>query len=75
MHFWWGAEAGSDAGPLRAQRQAAAGAGLLQAASGERHALLLLTNHTVHACGDNSRGQLGRRGVLHRERPDTLGSK
>ncbi|XP_021567719.1 probable E3 ubiquitin-protein ligase HERC6 isoform X2 [Carlito syrichta] len=57
MHFFWGA---GSRGP---QRQTAAGVDgreLLQAASGESHALLLRADHTVYACGDNSRGQLGR---------------
>lgn len=64
-YFGWSA----DAGRRRARRPAAAGTGLLQAASGERHALLLLTNQVVHACGDNSGGQLGRRGAPSGKQP------
>uniref|UniRef100_A0A8D2JGP5 RCC1-like domain-containing protein n=1 Tax=Sciurus vulgaris TaxID=55149 RepID=A0A8D2JGP5_SCIVU len=67
MYFCWGA--GSQA-PER--RLAGCGAQLLQAASGERHSLLLLTDHTVYSCGDNSRGQLGRRGVPSGERPERI---
>ncbi|XP_003467557.1 probable E3 ubiquitin-protein ligase HERC6 isoform X1 [Cavia porcellus] len=67
-YFGWSA----DAGRRRARRPAAAGTGLLQAASGERHALLLLTNQVVHACGDNSGGQLGRRGAPSGKQPEPI---
>ncbi|XP_012502624.1 PREDICTED: probable E3 ubiquitin-protein ligase HERC6 isoform X2 [Propithecus coquereli] len=69
MYFCW------DAGSRGLQRRRAAGAGdaeLLQTASGERHSLLLLTNRTVRSCGDNSRGQLGRRGVPRAELPEPI---
>uniref|UniRef100_G3SQ72 HECT and RLD domain containing E3 ubiquitin protein ligase family member 6 n=1 Tax=Loxodonta africana TaxID=9785 RepID=G3SQ72_LOXAF len=67
MYFCW--DAGSRG---RQSREAAGGAELRQAASGERHSLLLLSDGTVHACGDNSCGQLGRRGVPHRKRPGLI---
>ncbi|XP_036996962.2 probable E3 ubiquitin-protein ligase HERC6 isoform X1 [Artibeus jamaicensis] len=67
MYFCWGAGHG------RLQRQAPArGADLQQAACGERHSLLLLSDGTVHSCGDNSRGQLGRRGVLRGDRSEPI---
>ncbi|KAF3825016.1 hypothetical protein GH733_005650 [Mirounga leonina] len=55
--------------PLRRRRTGRDGAELQQAASGERHSLLLLSNGEVHSCGDNSHGQLGRRGVQSEEQP------
>ncbi|XP_066137078.1 probable E3 ubiquitin-protein ligase HERC6 isoform X2 [Saccopteryx bilineata] len=67
MHFCWGAGLG------RLQRRdLAGGRELLQAACGERHALLLLSDGTVHSCGDNSRGQLGRRGEPRGDRPEPI---
>lgn len=66
MYFCWGARRG---GQRRRELPLARGAELRQAASGERHSLLLLSDGTVHSCGDNSRGQLGRRGALRGERP------
>lgn len=72
MYLCWGA---SPEGLLR-QRPAARGSPeLRQAASGERHSLLLLSDGTVHSGGDNSRGQLGRRGVQRDERPSECGGK
>ncbi|KAF6371812.1 HECT and RLD domain containing E3 ubiquitin protein ligase family member 6 [Rhinolophus ferrumequinum] len=64
MYFW-----GAGPGRLRRERTRASGAELQQAASGERHSLLLLSDGTVHSCGDNSRGQLGQSGVTRVERP------
>lgn len=42
---------------------------LLQAACGERHSLLLFSNHRVYSCGDNSWGQLGQRREQSTEQP------
>ncbi|XP_004390203.2 probable E3 ubiquitin-protein ligase HERC6 isoform X1 [Trichechus manatus latirostris] len=67
MYFCWGA--GSR---VRLRREAEGGAELQQAASGERHALLLLSDGTVHSCGDNSWGQLGRRDKPHGKRPERI---
>ncbi|XP_048220418.1 probable E3 ubiquitin-protein ligase HERC6 [Perognathus longimembris pacificus] len=58
-----------------ARRPGAAGRGggdLLQAASGERHALLLRADHSVLSLGDNGCGQLGRRGVRSAEQPEPI---
>ncbi|XP_058291700.1 probable E3 ubiquitin-protein ligase HERC6 [Hylobates moloch] len=69
MYFCWGA----DSRELQRRRtEGSPGAELLQAASGERHSLLLLTNHRVLSCGDNSRGQLGRRGAPRGELPEPI---
>ncbi|XP_033070681.1 probable E3 ubiquitin-protein ligase HERC6 isoform X9 [Trachypithecus francoisi] len=71
MYFCWG----TDSRELQRPRtERSPGAELLQAASGERHSLLLLTNHRVFSCGDNSRGQLGRRGAPRGERPGERGA-
>uniref|UniRef100_A0A8C3XC49 HECT and RLD domain containing E3 ubiquitin protein ligase family member 6 n=1 Tax=Catagonus wagneri TaxID=51154 RepID=A0A8C3XC49_9CETA len=62
-------------GSPRPQKRGPAGAGgdaLLQAASGEHHSLLLLSDGAVQSCGDNSRGQLGRKGVQRGERPERI---
>ncbi|XP_007949902.1 probable E3 ubiquitin-protein ligase HERC6 [Orycteropus afer afer] len=67
MYFCWGR--GSRV-PLR--QEAAGGARLRQADSGERHSLLLLSDGAVHSCGDNDRGQLGQKGVSHRRRPEPI---
>lgn len=64
MYFCWSAE-----GQLRRVRTGAGGDEVRQAACGESHSLLLLSNGTVHSCGDNSRGQLGRRGKPREEQP------
>nr|XP_055153002.1 probable E3 ubiquitin-protein ligase HERC6 isoform X2 [Symphalangus syndactylus] len=69
MYFCWGA----DSRELQRRRtEGSPGAELLQAASGERHSLLLLTNHRVLSCGDNSKGQLGRRGAPRGELPEPI---
>ncbi|XP_030879668.1 probable E3 ubiquitin-protein ligase HERC6 isoform X3 [Leptonychotes weddellii] len=60
--------------PLRRRRTGRDGVELQQAASGERHSLLLLSNGEVHSCGDNSHGQLGRRGVQSEEQPKPIHS-
>ncbi|KAG8511650.1 E3 ISG15--protein ligase HERC5 [Galemys pyrenaicus] len=58
MYFCW--REGSD--PLKSEGDAGAVCkDLLQAASGERHSLLLHSNGSLFACGDNSRGQLGQK--------------
>uniref|UniRef100_G1TAC7 HECT and RLD domain containing E3 ubiquitin protein ligase family member 6 n=1 Tax=Oryctolagus cuniculus TaxID=9986 RepID=G1TAC7_RABIT len=67
MYWCWGA----DAGKPRHQR-VAGGAELRQAASGERHSLLLLTDGTIQSCGDNGRGQLGRKSRCPAERPEQI---
>ncbi|XP_054447552.1 LOW QUALITY PROTEIN: probable E3 ubiquitin-protein ligase HERC6 [Pteronotus mesoamericanus] len=67
MYFW------GSAGPGRLQRrEPPRGAALQQAACGERHSLLLLSDGTVHSCGDNSRGQLGRRVTPRGDRPEPV---
>ncbi|KAF7480263.1 Hypothetical predicted protein [Marmota monax] len=74
MYFSWGAGSqGRKRGLARVPRHAR-GDQLLQAASGERHSLLLLNHHEVHSFGDNSLGQLGQRGVPRRERPGLIQS-
>ncbi|XP_052029777.1 probable E3 ubiquitin-protein ligase HERC6 isoform X2 [Apodemus sylvaticus] len=45
---------------------------LLKAASGERHSLLLFSNHRVYSCGDNSWGQLGQRREQSTEQPEPI---
>uniref|UniRef100_A0A2K5S1T3 HECT and RLD domain containing E3 ubiquitin protein ligase family member 6 n=1 Tax=Cebus imitator TaxID=2715852 RepID=A0A2K5S1T3_CEBIM len=69
MYFCW--RAGSS-GLQRRRTEGSPGAELLQAASGERHALLLLTNSSVHSCGENSWGQLGRRGEPRGDLPEPV---
>lgn len=64
MYFYWTADCRK---PRRLQ--APNGGELLQAASGERHSLLLLSNHRVYSCGDNSLGQLGQKRKQNTERP------
>nr|XP_020009828.1 probable E3 ubiquitin-protein ligase HERC6 [Castor canadensis] len=66
MHWCW------RAGSREPQSRWTAGAELRQAASGERHSLLLLSDSTVLSCGDNSWGQLGRRGVRSGEQPEQI---
>ncbi|XP_021046409.1 probable E3 ubiquitin-protein ligase HERC6 [Mus pahari] len=68
MYFSWAA------GSLEPQRLKAGTGGveLLQAASGERHSLLLFSNHRVYSCGDNSWGQLGQRREQRTERPEPI---
>lgn len=72
MYLCWGT---SPRGPLRRRQAGRADAELLRAASGERHSLLLLSNGELHSCGDNSQGQLGRKGVQHDEHPSECGTK
>lgn len=62
-------------GPLRRRPAGRGGAELRQAASGERHSLLLLSNGEVHSYGDNSHGQLGQRAVQRQEQPSECGTK
>nr|XP_021558148.1 probable E3 ubiquitin-protein ligase HERC6 isoform X2 [Neomonachus schauinslandi] len=69
MYLYWGT---NPRRPLRRRRTGRDGAELQQAASGERHSLLLLSNGEVHSCGDNSHGQLGRRGVQSEEQPKPI---
>ncbi|XP_047573907.1 probable E3 ubiquitin-protein ligase HERC6 isoform X1 [Lutra lutra] len=59
-------------GPLRRRLAGRGGAELRQAASGERHSLLLLSNGKVHSWGDNSHGQLGRRAAQRQEQPKPI---
>ncbi|XP_004756148.2 probable E3 ubiquitin-protein ligase HERC6 isoform X4 [Mustela putorius furo] len=59
-------------GPLRRRPAGRGGAELRQAASGERHSLLLLSNGELHSYGDNSHGQLGRRDVQRQEQPKRI---
>ncbi|XP_044538347.1 probable E3 ubiquitin-protein ligase HERC6 [Gracilinanus agilis] len=80
MHYCWGDNSSGQLG-IRAARRGKArtvrcrpGASLgserlLQAACGERHSLLLLSDGTVWSCGNNSCGQLGRKKCLNRDRP------
>ncbi|XP_037686165.1 probable E3 ubiquitin-protein ligase HERC6 isoform X2 [Choloepus didactylus] len=69
MYFCWGADSPR---PRRRGATGAGGAELLQAACGERHSLLLMSDGVVHSNGDNSRGQLGRRGAPRGERPEPI---
>nr|XP_048292637.1 probable E3 ubiquitin-protein ligase HERC6 isoform X2 [Myodes glareolus] len=69
MYFYWTADCRK---PRRLK--APDGGELLQAASGERHSLLLLSNHRVYSCGDNSLGQLGQKRKQNTERPEQVQS-
>ncbi|XP_019343662.1 probable E3 ubiquitin-protein ligase HERC6 isoform X5 [Alligator mississippiensis] len=65
MSRCWGAgscgQLGLGLGPAAVAVSCRPGPALLEAACGERHTLLLRPGGTVWACGDNARGQLGRR--------------
>uniref|UniRef100_A0A4X2M2C8 HECT and RLD domain containing E3 ubiquitin protein ligase family member 6 n=1 Tax=Vombatus ursinus TaxID=29139 RepID=A0A4X2M2C8_VOMUR len=80
MHFCWGdnsfgqlgvkAARRGKAGQVRCQPGASLGSrDLLQAACGERHSLLLLSDGTVWSCGSNDCGQLGRKNTRNCEWP------
>ncbi|XP_076422981.1 putative E3 ubiquitin-protein ligase HERC6 isoform X2 [Peromyscus maniculatus bairdii] len=67
MYFSWAGDV------LQPQRlEAGDGGELLQASSGERHSLLLFSNHRVYSCGDNSLGQLGQKREQNTERPEPI---
>ncbi|XP_059113876.1 E3 ISG15--protein ligase Herc6-like [Peromyscus eremicus] len=67
MYFCWAADA-----PQPQRLEAGDGSKLLQASSGERHSLLLFSNHRVYSCGDNSLGQLGQKREQSTERPEPI---
>ncbi|XP_038176815.1 probable E3 ubiquitin-protein ligase HERC6 isoform X2 [Arvicola amphibius] len=67
MYFRWTADC-----PEPQRLKAGDGRELLQAASGERHSLLLFSNHRVYSCGDNSFGQLGQKRRQNTERPEQI---
>lgn len=67
MYFVWAA--GS---PQPPRLEAGTGVKLLQAASGERHSLLLFSNHRVHSFGDNRWGQLGQRREQSTDQPEPI---
>ncbi|XP_049987756.1 probable E3 ubiquitin-protein ligase HERC6 isoform X2 [Alexandromys fortis] len=69
MYFCWTADC-----PEPRRLKAGDGGELLQAASGERHSLLLFSNHRVYSCGDNSFGQLGQKTEQNNERPEQIQS-
>ncbi|XP_028645231.1 probable E3 ubiquitin-protein ligase HERC6 isoform X2 [Grammomys surdaster] len=67
MYFSWAA------GSQHPRRlEAGTGFKLLQAASGERHSLLLFSNHRVYSCGDNSWGQLGQKREQSTQGPELI---
>ncbi|XP_055468697.1 probable E3 ubiquitin-protein ligase HERC6 isoform X3 [Psammomys obesus] len=67
MYFCWAA--GS---PQPCRLEAGTGVKLLQAASGERHSLLLFSNHRVHSFGDNRWGQLGQKREQSTDQPEPI---
>ncbi|CAH7145622.1 probable E3 ubiquitin-protein ligase HERC6 [Phodopus roborovskii] len=67
MYFHWAADS-----PQRRWLRERNGLKLLQAASGERHSLLLFSNHQVYSCGDNSLGQLGQKRGQNTKRPEPI---
>ncbi|KAH0510222.1 E3 ISG15--protein ligase Herc6 [Microtus ochrogaster] len=67
MYFCWTADC-----PEPRLLKAGDGGELLQAASGERHSLLLFSNHRVYSCGDNSFGQLGQKREQNTELPEPI---
>uniref|UniRef100_F6QU60 HECT and RLD domain containing E3 ubiquitin protein ligase family member 6 n=1 Tax=Monodelphis domestica TaxID=13616 RepID=F6QU60_MONDO len=80
MYYCWGDNSSGQLGipavprakarAVRCRRGASLGnQTLLQAACGERHSLLLLSDGTVWSCGNNSCGQLGRKRCQKHGRP------
>ncbi|XP_028751081.1 probable E3 ubiquitin-protein ligase HERC6 isoform X4 [Peromyscus leucopus] len=67
MYFSWAGDV-----PQPQRLEAGDGGQLLQASSGERHSLLLFSNHRVYSCGDNSLGQLGQKREQNTERPEPI---
>ncbi|XP_036038711.1 probable E3 ubiquitin-protein ligase HERC6 isoform X2 [Onychomys torridus] len=67
MYFSWAADF-----PQPQRLEAGDGHELLRASSGERHSLLLFSNHRVYSCGDNSLGQLGQKREQSTERPELI---
>ncbi|XP_072481567.1 probable E3 ubiquitin-protein ligase HERC6 [Notamacropus eugenii] len=80
MYYCWGdnsfgqlgieAKQRAKAGPVRCRLGASLGGEhLVQAACGEHHSLLLLSDGTVWSCGSNASGQLGRRNIRNHTSP------